>query len=309
MNEPEATQKEPPITKEKVFLWLFNIAPHHLISRIVFTITRMQGPWVKLLIIWFIRKFKVDMSEAQYGDDLNLYETFNEFFTRPLKDGIRPVVTGINTLASPADGTVSQAGGIKKGLIFQAKGHQYTTLQLLGGDEEMAKMFENGKFATIYLAPYNYHRLHMPTDARLYKTIHVPGRLFSVAPWTVEAIPRIFARNERVVCLFNTRAGPLAMVLVGAMNVAAIETVWSGLITPPKGKKVTSSDFSHTTKRYQKGDEMGRFNMGSTVILLTGPKVTWLSKLKQGNTVKVGELIGHFPMPQKKAAASKPASS
>ena len=306
MKDPQTPAKEPLITREKVFLWLFYIAPHHFISRIIFTITRMQGPFVKPLISWFIRKFKVDMSEAQYGDDLELYETFNEFFTRALKEGARPVVSGINTLASPADGTVSQAGSIEQDLIFQAKGHQYTTSQLLGGDEEMAKMFENGKFATIYLAPYDYHRLHMPTDARLYKMIHIPGRLFSVAPWTVDAIPRIFARNERVVCLFNTRAGPLAMVLVGAINVAAIETVWSGLVTPPKGKKVTVSDFSHTTKNYSKGDEMGRFNMGSTIILLMGPKVSWLSKLRPGNTVKVGELIGHFPMPRKKAAAAKP---
>ncbi|MCP4433411.1 MAG: phosphatidylserine decarboxylase [Gammaproteobacteria bacterium] len=304
MNESDVIQKEPLINKEKIFLWLFYIAPHHFISRIVFTITRMQGPFVKPLISWFIRKFNVDMSEAQYGENLELYETFNEFFTRSLKEGVRPVVNGINTLACPADGTVSQSGKIEQGLIFQAKGHLYTTTQLLGGDETMAKMFENGKFATIYLAPHNYHRLHMPTDARLYKMIHVPGRLFSVAPWTVEAIPRIFARNERVVCLFNTRAGPLAMVLVGAINVAAIETVWSGLITPPMGKRVSESDFSHTTKHYKKGDEMGRFNMGSTIILLMGQKVEWLQKLRPGNAVKVGELIGHFPMPQKKAVAT-----
>ncbi|NNE64540.1 MAG: phosphatidylserine decarboxylase, partial [Gammaproteobacteria bacterium] len=161
----------------------------------------------------------------------------------------------------------------------------------------------------IYLAPNNYHRLHMPTDARLYQMLHVPGRLFSVAPWIVEAVPRLFARNERVVCLFNTRAGPLAMVLVGAMNVAAIETVWSGLVTPPMGKKVTSSDFSHTTKSYSKGDEMGRFNMGSTIILLMGQKVEWLQKLRPGNTLKVGELIGHFPMPKKKAAAKPQAKA
>lgn len=240
------------------------------------------------------------MTEAQY-DTISVYETFNDFFTRSLKDGSRPIVSGVNTLASPADGTVSEAGRIDNGQIFQAKGHQYTTTQLLGGDESVSKLFDNGKFATIYLAPYNYHRLHMPTDARLYKMIHVPGRLFSVAPWTVKAIPRIFARNERVVCLFSTHAGPMAMILVGAINVAAIETVWSGLVTPPMGKEITESDFSHTSKQYKKGDEMGRFNMGSTIILLTGEKVEWLQKLRPGNTVKVGELIGHFPLPQKKA--------
>lgn len=306
MNKPLESQKKLPIDKKKILLWLLYAAPHHFISRIVFTITRMRGPFVKPLIKWFIRKFKVDMSEAEHGEDVEPYETFNEFFTRSLKEGARPVVEGFNTLASPADGKVSQAGKIIQGQIFQAKGREYSALQLLGGDESMAKMFENGKFATIYLAPNNYHRLHMPTDARLYQTIHVPGRLFSVAPWIVEAVPRLFARNERLVCLFNTRSGPLAMVLVGAINVAAIETVWSGLVTPPMGKKITSSDFSHTTKHYKKGDEMGRFNMGSTIILLMGQKVEWLKKLRPGNTVNVGELIGHFPMPKKKAVAATP---
>ena len=302
MKKPKLPTQMPAvnINKEKLLIWLFYIAPHHFISRIVFTITRMHGPFVQPLIHWFIKKFNVDMGDAQY-ENVNLYETFNEFFTRALKDGARPIVSGINTLASPADGTVSEAGKIEQDTIFQAKDHQYTTTQLLGGDIEISKKFENGKFATIYLAPYNYHRLHMPTDARLYKMIHIPGRLFSVAPWTVKAIPRIFARNERVVCLFSTHAGPMAMVLVGAINVAAIETVWNGLVTPPMGKKVTDSDYSHTTKQYKKGDEMGRFNMGSTIILLTAKKVEWLQKMRPGNTVKVGELIGHFPMPPKKA--------
>jgi len=304
MKLDELTAKIPPVNKEKLLVWLFYAIPHHLISRIVFTITRLRGPFVQPLIKWFIKKFNVDMSEAQH-DGTEVYETFNEFFIRELKPGSRPIVSGINTLASPADGTVSEAGKIEAGAIFQAKGHDYTVAQLLGGDEAVAKLFENGKFATIYLAPYNYHRLHMPSDGRLYKMIHVPGRLFSVAPWTVKAIPRIFARNERVVCLFSTHAGPMAVILVGAINVAAIETVWSGLVTPPKGKKVSEFDYSHTTKQYKKGDEMGRFNMGSTVIILTGKKVEWLQKLRNGNEVKVGELIGHYPMAQKKAAVKK----
>ncbi len=300
MSDQDQAVKEPSINKEKLLVWLFYIAPHHLISRIVFTITRLQGPFVQPLIRWFVGKFNVDMSDALY-ENLDVYETFNDFFTRELKQDARPIVSGVNTLASPADGKVSEAGKIEQGQIIQAKDHLYTVKQLLGGDETVAKLFSNGRFATIYLAPHNYHRLHMPTDARLHKMIHVPGRLFSVAPWTVAAIPRIFARNERVVCLFSTHAGPMAMILVGAINVAAIETVWSGLVTPPKGKKVSEFDFSHTNKQYGKGDEMGRFNMGSTVILLTGNNVEWLQKLRQGNTVKVGELIGHFPMPKKKA--------
>jgi len=300
MKLDEPTTKVPPVNKEKLLVWLFYVIPHHLISRIVFYITRLHGPFVQPLIKWFIEKFNVDMSEAK-DEDIGVYETFNEFFIRDLKPGSRPVVDGVNTLASPADGTVSEAGKIEAGTIFQAKGHEYTVAQLLGGDEAVAKLFENGKFATIYLAPYNYHRLHMPSDGRLVKMIHVPGRLFSVAPWTVKAIPRIFARNERVVCLFSSHAGPMAVILVGAINVAAIETVWSGLVTPPKGKKVSEFDYSHTSKQYKKGVEIGRFNMGSTVIILTGKKVEWLQKLRNGNEVKMGELIGHYAMPTKKA--------
>ncbi len=298
MSDLEPAVKQPPINKEKLLIWLFYIAPHHFISRIVFAITRLEGSFVQPLIRWFIRKFNVDMSEAKY-ENIGAYKTFNDFFTRDLKQGMRPVVSGTNTLASPADGTVSEAGQIDQGQIIQAKDHLYTVKQLLGGDEETANLFSNGKFATIYLAPNNYHRLHMPTDIRLHKMIHVPGRLFSVAPWTVEAIPRIFARNERVVCLFSTHAGPMAMILVGAINVAAIETVWSGLVTPPKGKEVSEFDYSHTSKQYKKGDQMGCFNMGSTVILLTNGSVEWLQKLRPGNTVKAGELIGHFTMPEK----------
>jgi len=294
MNLDELKAKVPPVNKEKLLIWLFYAIPHHLISRIVFYITRLRGPFVQPLIKWFIQKFDVDMSEAQY-DDISVYETFNEFFIRDLKPGARPIVSGANTLTSPADGTVSEAGTIEAGTIFQAKGHQYTVAELLGGDETLAKIFANGKFATIYLAPYNYHRLHMPSDGRLTKLIHVPGRLFSVAPWTVKSIPRIFARNERVVSLFLTPAGPMAMILVGAINVAAIETVWSGLVTPPKGKKISEFDYSHTVKELKKGDEMGRFNMGSTVIILTGKKAEWLQKLRNGSKVKVGELIGHYP--------------
>ena len=162
----------------------------------------------------------------------------------------------------------------------------------------MSSFFKNGRFATLYLAPHNYHRIHMPLDAQLKKMIHVPGRLFSVAPWSVRTIPRIFTRNERVICLFATGAGPVAMVLVGAMNVAAIETVWSGLVTPTKGKHITDHDYSHTTKRYSKGEEMGRFNMGSTVILLTTGKIEWLPKLRSGHSLTMGELIGHFPKPK-----------
>ncbi|MCP4878132.1 MAG: phosphatidylserine decarboxylase [Gammaproteobacteria bacterium] len=280
--------------KQKFLKILFYVIPHHAVSRVVYLITRLRGPQVKPMIAWFVKKFRVNMDDAE-ETEIGYYQTFNEFFTRPIKSDIRPIAPGDNTLACPCDGTVSQAGPIRSGAIMQAKGRGYSALELLGGDKAMATEFANGRFATIYLAPHDYHRLHMPLDANMKRIIHVPGRLFSVAPWTVQEIPRLFARNERLVCYFETRAGPMVMVLVGAINVAAIETVWSGLVTPPRGKKISEFDYSHTRKKISKGAEMGRFNMGSTVILLTAGKVEWLPHIKPGQSVKMGQLIGHFP--------------
>jgi phosphatidylserine decarboxylase len=276
---------------------LFYILPHHLVSRLVYFVTRLKGPLVQPMIKWFIEKFDVDMSDSELPD-ITAYKTFNEFFTRALMPEARPVVSGQNILTSPVDGTVSEAGNISDQNIFQAKSHEYTVSELLGGDESMASLFENGRFATIYLAPYNYHRIHMPVDGILKRMLHIPGRLFSVAPWTVVGVPRLFAGNERVVCLFTTPAGPMAMVLVGAINVAAIETVWAGLVTPPMGKKISDFDYRQTKKLYPKGTEMGRFNMGSTVILLSAANVEWLPKIRNGQKLKMGELIGHFPSPE-----------
>ena len=267
--------------------------PHHAVSRVVYFFTRLKGPQVQPTIRWFIKKYGVEMNDAE--QPVESFNTFNEFFIRSLKPNARPIVPGENTLACPADGTVSQSGSITSGAIFQAKGRAYSVLELLGGDKAMAAEFGDGKFATVYLAPYNYHRMHMPISGNLRKMIHIPGRLFSVAQWTVEQIPRLFARNERLACYFETPAGPMVMVLVGAINVAAIETVWSGLVTPPRGKKISEFDYSHTSKEIDKGAEMGRFNMGSTVILLTGKNVEWLPHFSAGQVVKMGQLIGHFP--------------
>jgi len=294
MSEPVELTKT-----ETAKILLFGALPHHLISRVVYYITRLRGPMVHPMINYYIKKFDVDMTEAAY-ENTQLYATFNEFFTRPLKQEARPVDQTKNTLSCPADGTISEAGSIQQRQIFQAKGHFYTTTELLGGDTSMSALFENGRFATIYLAPKNYHRVHMPTHGLLKKMIHVPGRLFSVAPWTVGTIPGLFTGNERVACLFATEAGPIAMVLVGAINVAAIETVWAGLVTPPKGKKISDFDYSHTRKIYARGDEMGRFNMGSTVILLAAKNVEWLEKIRAGQAVKMGELIAKF-RPRKKS--------
>ncbi len=283
------------LTKKQKFLkWLFYVIPHHAVSRVVYLITRLRGPQVKPMIAWFEKSYGVDMSEAEESE-IGYYQTFNEFFTRPLKHDIRPIAPGENTLTCPCDGKISQAGPVRSGAILQAKGRAYSALELLGGDKIMAAEFTDGRFATIYLAPHDYHRIHMPLDANLVRMIHVPGRLFSVAEWTVEEIPRLFARNERLVCYFETAAGPLAMVLVGAINVSAIETVWSGMVVPPRAKKISEFDYSHTRKTIGKGAEMGRFNMGSTVILLTGDKVEWLPHIQNGLKVKMGQLIGHFP--------------
>lgn len=278
---------------ERISGWLFTILPHHLISRVVFYLTRIKSPLVTPAIRWFIKIFKVDMSHSVI-QEISSFPTFNEFFVRSLTPESRPVAAGKNELASPVDGTISQCGDIMNDHLFQAKGHFYSVQALLGGDPLLAKLFQGGRFATIYLAPYNYHRIHMPIDGHLKKMIHVPGRLFSVAQWTVRAIPGLFTRNERVVCLFSTPSGPMAMILVGAINVAAIETVWNGLVTPPKGKRLSEFDYDHTEKNYVKGEEMGRFNMGSTVILLTTDKVKWSQLLKPQQTLKMGELIGQF---------------
>ena len=289
--------------KEKLKATLFCAFPHHLMSRAVYFATRLTSPRIaQPMINWFIKKFNVDMSEAEFPD-IKAYQTFNEFFTRPLKIDARPIATGDNILACPADGTVSETGSIHDHQIFQAKGHHYTVKELVGGDEVLASLFKDGRFATVYLAPYNYHRMHMPMDGLLKKMVHVPGRLFSVAQWTVRNIPRLFARNERLVCLFSTDAGPMVMVLVGAINVAAIETVWSGLVTPPRGKKISNFDYSDTQKSYKKGEEMGRFNMGSTVILLTPPNVEWSPEFEAGLVVKMGEAIGRFTVDETASTA------
>ncbi len=280
--------------KQKFLKVLFQVMPHHAVSRVVYLIMRLPGPQVTPMIKWFVKKYGVDMNDAE-EPEIGLYQTFNEFFTRPLKPGIRPIAPGGNTLACPCDGTVSQAGPIRAGAIVQAKGRGYSVLELLGGDKTMAAEFADGRFATIYLAPYHYHRLHMPVDANMQKMLHVPGRLFSVAQWTVEEIPRIFARNERLACYFETAAGPMVMVLVGALCVSAIETIWSGLVTPPHGKKISEYDYSHTRKEITKGAEMGRFNMGSTLILLAGKNVEWLPHIAADQSVKMGELMGQFP--------------
>ncbi|PAY03134.1 phosphatidylserine decarboxylase [Pseudoalteromonas sp. HM-SA03] len=247
--------------------------PKHAVSRLVGKLAAAEaGTLTTKLIKLFIKQYKIDMSEALHEDPAH-YKTFNEFFTRPLKPGIRPLAEDSDILAHPVDGAISQLGDVIDGQIIQAKGHNYSLQTLLGGKEEDVAPYVGGKFATIYLAPKDYHRIHMPVDGTLRKMIYVPGDLFSVNPLTAQNVPNLFARNERVVAIFDTEIGPLSMVLVGATIVASIETIWAGTVTPPAGRDVftwtypAEGDNAITLK---KGEEMGRFKLGSTVILAWG---------------------------------------
>ena len=276
--------------KDYLKAYPFYLIPHHLVSRIIYRLTRIKSSWVQPAINKFVNAFSVDMSEAKI-QDISRFQTFNEFFTRELKEGARPINRESDILVSPVDGTISQAQRItKEGSIFQAKNHRYTTTTLLGGDPTLSKPFKEGFFATIYLSPRDYHRIHMPCDATLTHQIYIPGRLFSVAPFTVNTIPGLFARNERVAAIFDTEYGRMAMVLVGAINVAAIETVWDGLITPPPGKSIVTKTYQDSEVVLKKGQEMGRFNMGSTVVwLMESSGLEWCKSTEPGVTVQMGE--------------------
>jgi len=274
--------------------WPSYLLPHHALSRIMHAITRSEIHWWKTSFTrWFVKQFKVDMSLA-LEPNLDNYPNFNAFFTRALHTDARPVVTDENMLACPVDGAVSQLGTIKNGRIFQAKGRDYTLLELLGNDTKKAQLFEDGPFATLYLSPRDYHRIHLPIAGKLTTMTHVPGRLFSVSPSTVRAVPRLFARNERVIAYFDTDIGPLAMVMVGAIFVASIETVWAGEITPPAGRQIRHWEYDSGTPahQFQKGDEIARFNMGSTVILLMGKDaIRWLDNIQATDAVQMGQAI------------------
>lgn len=269
------------------------LLPHHAISRLVLWVTRCRIVWLKnVLMKLFIKHFNVNMAEAEQHD-YRKYEFFNAFFTRALKAGARPLVQGENVVVCPVDGTVSQVGKIDNDTIFQAKGHDYSATTLLGGDAAIAKQYANGKFATLYLSPRDYHRIHMPVAGTLTQMIYVPGRLFSVNPKTVRCIPGLFARNERVVALFDTELGPMAMVLVGAINVACIETVWHGVVTPPHRNPVQRWIYQDQNAiRLEKGAEMGRFNMGSTVIcLFANDNVQFDAAISHGASIQMGQKL------------------
>ncbi|MDZ4298690.1 MAG: archaetidylserine decarboxylase [Moraxellaceae bacterium] len=262
--------------------------PQHALSRFVGKLAASKTPWLKdTFIRRFAARYQVDMSEA-VQPDLSQYACFNDFFTRPLKAGARPIDSHVDSIISPADGAVSQLGPITGDQIFQAKGHSYSLSALLASETD-AKPFENGHFATIYLSPRDYHRVHMPFAGTLTKSVYVPGDLFSVNTRTAENVPNLFARNERLVAHFDTELGPMAVILVGAMIVASIETVWGGL--EPIGKIIRITQPEAIT--LSKGDEMGRFLLGSTAIVLFGKDVVaWQNHLSAGSAVTMGTVIG-----------------
>lgn len=280
--------------KQRFFILLQYLLPQHLLSRLAGCVAESRNTWFKQRFInWFIKKYNVNMSEALI-EDPNAFAHFNDFFTRELKPGIRPIDNTNNSIVCPADGAISQLGKIEFGRIFQAKGQSYGLLELLGGKQSLADEFMGGEFAIVYLSPRDYHRVHMPATGTLREMIYVPGKLFSVNQTTAENVPELFARNERAVCIFDTEHGPMAVVLVGAMIVASIETVWAGLVTPPKRE---IREFSYTAAARQpivieKGMEMGRFKLGSTAIVLFAPnQVQWHESLQETIPVQMGQLF------------------
>jgi phosphatidylserine decarboxylase len=276
----------------RLFVWFQYLLPQHGLSRLVLRATRVRTTWFKNWIIrGFLKLYSVDMGEAAESDPLR-YGSFNEFFTRALKVGARPIASDPKAIASPVDGCVSEAGSIDRDLLLQAKGRHYRLTELLAA-QPWASRFEGGSFATIYLAPFNYHRVHMPLRGELRETVYVPGRLFSVNGVTAQHVPGLFARNERVLTLFDSDAGRFALVLVGALNVGSMATVWAGDITPAARRVVTSLPSAPTT--LAKGAELGRFNMGSTVILLFEPnRARWHPLLRAGSVVQLGQSLGRI---------------
>lgn len=269
--------------------------PHHALTRVIYWLTRRQSALTLPAIKRFVKAFDVDMQDAR-EPDLKQYATFNDFFTRALTPAARPIASGVTEIASPADGRISALGSIENAQIFQAKGIDYSLSQLLGNDTKAAARLANGRFLTVYLSPRDYHRLHMPLTGRLIRQSHIPGRLFSVGPHTVRALPDLFTRNERVIAQFETDHGLMALVLVGAMNVAAIETVWHGLVTPPQKSSASHIDYTPELQSnaitLEKGKEMGRFNMGSTIIVLLENTVAWRADMQAGDPVRMGQFLG-----------------
>jgi len=280
-------------TADRAFALLQDLLPQHLLSRAMHRVARSETRWVRDAILRFVLRAypQINLGEAANPDPF-AYPSFNAFFTRALKPGARPLAGGERDLVSPVDGTLSQLGTVSSGQLLQAKGMHYTAAALLA-DAAAARHYEGGGFACIYLAPYNYHRIHMPLAGRLTATRYVPGRLYSVNAGTARIVPELFARNERVVCEFDTELGPLAVVMVGALFVGSIETVFAGEINPPRTRGGLVSHIETGIGRpFARGEELGRFNMGSTVVLLLGHRATrFAERLASGTVLRLGQAL------------------
>ncbi len=273
------------------------VLPQYLIPKQALTAlagklaSAQAGSLTTQVIRWFVNRYQVNMAEAA-NPDIASYASFNDFFTRPLQAGARPISEA--AFACPVDGAISQFGPIERDQIFQAKGHSYSTTALVGGDRELAAQFENGSFATLYLSPRDYHRIHMPCDGKLTRMIYVPGELFSVNPTTARGVPGLFARNERVVCVFESAHGPFVLTLVGATIVGSMATVWHGVINPPRPGSIREWRYEgDSAVHLKKGEEMGRFLLGSTVVMLF-PKDTLAFNAEWTPTraIRMGETMG-----------------
>lgn len=281
--------QEPTTPMPSFFIIFQYLAPQHLFSRIVGKVAE-SALFKTPFIGWFKKRYNVDMSEALEEDPFS-YENFNAFFTRQLKPDARPIAQDLNAIVSPADGAISQVGAINEQQLLQAKGRTYSVQSLLACGEETAAKYTDGRFITVYLSPKDYHRVHMPVAGKLLRTTYVPGKLFSVNQQTAGAVPNLFARNERLVCYFDTEVGEMVLVLVGAMIVAGIETVWSGIAAPNSSKEpVDCDDFEEIVLRT--GEEMGRFKLGSTaIVLFQKGAIDFCSTLEAGNSIRMGEKI------------------
>jgi len=273
---------------DKLFIKLQHWVPQHGLSRLIGAIASSNNSLIKNTFIkWFIKRYQVDMALAA-EENPRAYASFNDFFTRALKPNVRPICKEPIAIVCPADGAISQLGKIVNGRIFQAKGQDYSLEELLG-DSAIAQEFIDGDFATVYLSPKDYHRVHMPYGGKLRAMVSIPGDLFSVNTVTAENVPRLFSRNERVVAIFDTDIGPMAIVLVGAMIVAGIETVWDGQLAPMGSREIEMSLYPYQNILLEKGAEMGRFKLGSTaIVLFAKDKITWETQFGAGTATRLG---------------------
>lgn len=296
MPQVHINNKESATLMDYLKTWQLFLLPQHFLSALMHRFMRIEAIGFKnFQIARFIKAFNVNMSEAEreHPED---YLHFNDFFTRALKPSVRPDQSSEQQLCCPVDGAVSELGDIEGDRLIQAKGHYFSLSDLLAGDQALTETFINGKFATIYLSPRDYHRIHMPVKGTLKQMIQVPGQLFGVNKASVKAIPRLFARNERVINIFDTPAGPMALIEVGAIFVGSIETVWHGEVSPPRRKKVKYWNYPGDTT-LEKAQEMGRFNMGSTVVLLFADNnIEWSPAMQPDVPVKLGEILGEITL-------------